>query len=109
MGTTISARGFVRKELERDVRGYAKHMLGRLRHQIAHAELALEKENEEVVGGVHVCTLRLRLHKASDVRVLVRGTDVCGALTGAFRRARYELLRRRRKTSVSPGPRPALS
>ncbi|MFC1681442.1 hypothetical protein ACFL1S_06640 [Pseudomonadota bacterium] len=95
MRTTISARGFSRKTLERDIRRYARHMLGRLRRPITHAELALKEEDAEPVGGMHVCTLRLRLRGSADVVVLARGAGKIAALTSAFRWARYELMRRR--------------
>lgn len=57
-------------------------MLGRQRHNIAHAELVLKKENDEDVGGMHICSLRLRLHGAGDVRILARGAGAGEAVTG---------------------------
>ena len=85
MHLTISTEGLTRKGLERDLREYAKLMLGRLRYNIAHAELELNKENEGDLGSMHICSLRLRFHEAADVRVLARGAGSGKALARAFR------------------------
>lgn len=94
MRMKIAAGVFARRRLERDMRRHAKPILGRLRRHIAQAELALKEEDAGPVGGVHVCTLRLRLHDSARVFVLARGAGKAVALTNALRLARQALFRR---------------
>ena len=97
MAIKISASDVVRKEVDKDVRSHFRNMLGRLRRKVAHIEVVLDKDNEEAVNSLHTCVLRLRLHRASDVLIMARGSDFSGVLKRAFRLARYELIRRPRK------------
>ena len=68
-----------------------------IRNLVKDIEVVLDKDNEEAVNGLHTCVLRLRLHRASDVLIMARGSDFSGVLKRAFRLARYELIRRPRK------------
>ena len=112
MNANIFVRGSAGNERNNDVREQAHRMLGRLRRHVMHVEVVLDEQELATGTSLHRCTLRLRLQDGGDMLVHARGAGRDAALASAFRRARRELLRRRRATlRLSPWhrqPQPAM-
>ena len=113
MRARVFGRGLMRKRQERAVRALARKALGRLHRHVKHTELTLKDETpEDPENSFTTCTLRLRLREATDVLILARGPHVGDALRTAFRRARHELMRRRRAAAAARSwhnrPQPAI-
>jgi len=85
------------------VQARAQRVLGRLARRVSRIAVAVREHAHPQGSLVNVCTLRVRLAGSSDVVVETLRPGQEAAVTAALRRARREILRRRRALPRVPG------
>lgn len=90
------------RDLREQAAACAQRTLGRLAQQVTHVAVALREHAHRPGGRVDVCTLRLCVNGSRDILVESLRPGPAAAISGAFRQARRELMRRRRASRGAP-------
>jgi hypothetical protein len=98
MNLNLRTKGITRTPgLRQQVESCAERVLGRLKRRVSHVFVSSREHERETDCRVHVCTLRLCMPGSRDTLIESLRTEPVALVDGAYRRAKREILRRRRE------------